>query len=96
MTAPEHEPGCLLDPVHWLRHAIAATNRRISGEAISPDRLASESLLNALEHFAERPDWRTVTLLEVAQYASLMGEKFSQSCTCGRGGGDDLRTSRAW
>jgi len=71
-----------LDPVHWLRHAVAATNLRIAGEKRDADRLASESLQTAVEHFPEREDWRTVTLLEVAQYASLMGEKFAGHCTC--------------
>ena len=83
MIAPDIEPGCILDPVHWLRHAIAPTNVRIAGIDDSPDRLSSESLLNALEHFAEQDDWRTVTLLEVTQYASLMGRQFERSCTCG-------------
>ncbi len=60
MTTPEpqHEPGCTIEPVHWMRHAIAATNKRIAGDEPNADRLASESLLNALEHFLNRPDWR--------------------------------------
>lgn len=79
----EHAPGCVLDPVHWLRHAIAATNLRIGGVEEAADRLSSESLLNSLEHHAEQDGWRTVTLLEITQYASLMGEKFAHMCTCG-------------
>ena len=86
MTSPEHVPGCILDPVNWLRHAIAATNLRIKGEHEHPDHLSSEALQNALEHFAEQSDWRTVTLLDVAKYASLMGDKFSSDCTCGQQG----------
>lgn len=86
MSTSEHEPGCVLDPVHWLRHAVAAINLQLNDPTRpNPDRLAAASLLNALEHFAEQENWRTTNLLEVAQYASLMGETFASSCTCGRG-----------
>lgn len=87
-TLGEHDPYCLQAPVHWLRHAIAATDHLLGTDesnAAMADRLSSASLQNALEHFASQPEWRTVTLLEVAQYASLLGEKFSEECTCRRG-----------
>lgn len=93
----EHDPGCVLDPVHWLRHAIEATNMRISGdeeEQATADKLSSASLLNALEHLAEQEDWRTVTLLGLTQFVSLMGEKFPGMCTCGRD--DPPGHSRDW
>ncbi len=100
MTTPpegEHEPGCALDPVHWLRHAVAATDHLLGTDesnAAAADRLSSAALQNALEHFAAQPEWRTVTLLEVTQYASLMGEKFADQCTCRRG--EPPRHSSVW
>jgi len=98
MTTPEgkHEPGCTLDPQHWLRHALAATLRLLDPtQAGNPaiDRLSSGAM-NGLEHFAEQSDWRTVTLLDVTQYASLLGEKFAEDCTCRRG--QPQRRSSVW
>ncbi len=72
----------MIEPVHWMRHAITATHMRIAGEEPNADHLGSESLLNALEHFLNRPDWRTVPLLEVADFASLMGPRGAHGCTC--------------
>ncbi len=80
-----------------LRHALAATDHLLGTDennAAMADRLSSASLLNALDYYAAQPGWRTVTLLEVTQYASLMGEKFSEQCTCRRG--EPLRRSSVW
>ena len=88
MTSPvEHEPGCVLDPVNWLLHTIEATTRLVVGEEnarATADRLASASLLNALEHFARQPEWRTVSLLKITQYCNLMDAEFDVWCTCRR------------
>lgn len=80
----EHKAGCPLDPVRWLRHAIAACTQAMATgeEQANADRLAAASLLNALEHFADRDDWSTTTLRDVANYSSLMGNKFDSWCTC--------------
>jgi len=43
-------------------------------------------LLNGLEYFADKEEWAAVTLQDIVRYASLMGEKFSQMCTCGQNG----------
>ena len=88
MVTPDgHEPGCILDPVHWLRHALAATELLLGNgdehDIPHADRLSSAALRNALATFSEREDWRTITLLEITEFASLMdGEKFSLWCTC--------------
>ena len=90
MPPTEHAPGCVLDPVHWLRHAVAATGRLISLQADeyrAVDQKSAESLADALAHFAELDDWATVTLQNIAQHATLMdGERFGSMCTCGAGG----------
>jgi hypothetical protein len=88
MPPTEHAPGCVLDPVHWLRHAVAASGRLISPENDAEhrhvDRVSAESLTDTLAHFAELDDWATVTLREVAQHATLMDDKrFGPMCTCG-------------
>lgn len=82
----------MLDPRYWLQHAVAALEMlTTSAESLpNPDRLAAASLLNGLEHFAGRDDWRSVTLADLTRYSSLMGEKFTQCCTCGRSGGSGL------
>ncbi len=84
-TPAEHQPGCTLDPVHWLRHALAATLRLLDPtQAGNPaiDRLSSAALMNGLEHFAEQSDWRLVTMLDVTRFASLMDDSFEEHCTC--------------
>jgi hypothetical protein len=84
----EHAPGCVLDPVHWLRHAIAAAGRLIKPEGDPEidhvDRMAAESLADTLAVFAETADWATTTLRDVAQHATLMDNDFFHGmCTCG-------------
>lgn len=84
-TPAEHLPGCALDPVHWLRHALAATLRLLDPtQADNPaiDRLSSAALMNGLEHFAGQSDWRLVTMLDVTRFASLMDDSFEEHCTC--------------
>lgn len=88
----EHEPGCALDPVHWLRHALGAAQRLVSAEpdveVASIDKTSAAELLNVLERYAEFDDsWRNVTLYEVARGATLMGGTFAALCTCRRRGG---------
>ena len=83
----EHAPGCMLDAVHWLRHAIDAASRLASPQADelrSVDRKSAESLADTLAHFAERDEWGSVTLREVAQHANLMDDElYGSRCTCG-------------
>ena len=87
MPPTEHAPGCTLDAVHWLRHAIAAVGRLASPQADefrSVDRKSAESLADTLAHFAELDEWGTVTLREVARHANLMDDElFGSRCTCG-------------
>jgi len=83
-TPAEHWSGCALDPVHWLRHALAATLRLLDPtQADNPaiDRLSSASLMNGLEHFAGQSDWRLVTMLDITRFAFLM-DSFDEHCTC--------------
>lgn len=93
-----HEPGCGLDPVHFLDHAVGALERLASGskeEAENADRLSAASLLNGLNHFIGQPGWRTVTLLDLALFATLMDEeKFPFLCRCRRGEPD--KHSQEW
>lgn len=75
--------------MYWLRHAIAAATKLTAGgqpEADIADRLSTAALLNGLEYFADKEEWAAVTLQDIVRYASLMGEKFSQMCTCGQNG----------
>jgi hypothetical protein len=89
MDTPQHEPGCVLDPVHWFRHAIAAAGRLVHPLPADPDlpyddQISAEALTDALAHFSELPDWTTVTLHDVAQHATLMNDgRFHSMCTCG-------------
>ena len=87
MPSIEHASGCVLDPVQWLRHAAAAAGRLagpLEEEDESADREAVESLADTLAHFAELPEWATVTLRDVARHATLMDdERFGPMCTCG-------------
>jgi hypothetical protein len=71
----DHARGCILDPVHWLRRAAAATGRFVAGVADPPDlarydQVSAEALTDSLAHFAGLPDWSTVTLLDLARNAS--------------------------
>lgn len=91
MTAPEHQPGCILDPVHWLRHAVAAAGRLVSTEQSerSPDRVSAQLLTDSLAHLAELDDWATVTLHDLARRAAAglpEPDRFSQMCSCGATG----------
>jgi hypothetical protein len=89
VDAPQHKPGCVLDPVYWLRHAIAAAGMLVhplegDPERGDEDRVSAEMLTDALAHFAELPDWASVTLQDIALYATPMNrEPFNQTCTCG-------------
>jgi len=93
MKAPVvHQPGCVLDPVYWLRHAVLAAGRLTHSPETDPDwdyldRGSAESMIDALAHFAELPDWATLTLHDVAQQATLMNQdRFDEFCTCGATG----------
>jgi hypothetical protein len=85
----EHAPGCVLDPVHWLRHATAAAGQFVAADSDPADvpqydRVSAEALTDSLAHFAELSDWSTVTLLDLARNATLMNDgRFDQFCTCG-------------
>ena len=84
MTA-EHSPGCVLDPVHWLRHAVAAAGRLTNpspDETDLVDMKSAEALCDALAYFAELDTWGSVTLLDVARRSTLM-DHFGHLCTCG-------------
>ncbi|MFE3429780.1 hypothetical protein [Streptomyces sp. NPDC059171] len=87
--AVEHQPGCPLDPVHWLRHAVAAAGNLAQEEPEGGlDRVSAMSLTDALAYFAELDDWATVTLKDVARHANLMDselnqERFKSACNCG-------------
>lgn len=50
----------------------------------STDRKSAELLADTLAHFAELPNWETVTLLDVAEHATPMpaNENFAVYCTC--------------
>ena len=82
----DHAPGCSLDPVHWFRHAIAATARLALQETdrTQHDQRAAASLLDTLGMLAELPEWGEVTLREVARSATYMSDDiFFGMCTCG-------------
>lgn len=82
MKARDHDADCALYPVHWMRHALAATQMAMSGEQ-GADRLSASSLLNAFDHYLQQPGWESVTLDDIADYASLMdSEKFGGTCNC--------------
>lgn len=87
MSPIEHAPGCVLDPAHWLRHAIAASGRLAlpqNDELGTVDMKSAEALADTLAHFAELDDWATVTLRDIARHATLMDEeRFGSQCTCG-------------
>lgn len=87
MPPIEHAPGCVLDPVHWLRHAIAASGRLAAppgSELETVDKKSAGALADTLAHFAELDDWATVTLLDIARHETLMDEeRFGAQCTCG-------------
>ena len=88
MAPMEHRPGCILDPVHWLRHAIGAANHLLSDDPDPrADRVSARSLLETMERHAELDNgWASVTMLELAQEATLMDdERFAAMCTCGAG-----------
>jgi len=89
MDLPQHHHGCVLDPVYWLRHSVAAAGRLIHPLASDPDealvdRAAAESLMDVVAYFAELDNWAGVTLHDVAVRATLMNDgRFDQMCTCG-------------
>jgi hypothetical protein len=70
--------------VHWLRHTAAAAGHLATGNPDpAVDRISVESLTDTLAHFAELDDWASVTLLDVAQRATLVDDRFAHMCTCG-------------
>jgi hypothetical protein len=77
--------------VHWVRHAVAAgrlVDRSAEQDSDAADAVSAIALADALAHFAELPEWETVTLKDVADHATLMNtpenrEPFGLSCTCG-------------
>jgi hypothetical protein len=82
----EHAPGCALEAVHRLRDAAAAVGHlaalQVDGDR-NVDRALAEALADGVAHFAELPDWATVTLRDVALHASLMDDDdFAVYCTC--------------
>jgi hypothetical protein len=79
------KPGCVLDPVHWLRHAVTAAGQLTQDDPDAHvDRASAMSLTDTLAHFAELDDWATVTLRDVANHATLMNrDVFKHMCTCG-------------
>ena len=86
MAPVEHLPGCALDAVHWLRHAVAAAGRLAQPhpDDYNVDRKSAEALTDALAHFSELDNWATVTLRDVAMHSTLMDEgRFGYLCTCG-------------
>jgi len=86
VTLPEHRPGCVLDPVHWLRHATAAAGHLANpptNDDAFVDRTAAGALADTLAHFAELEDWASVTLTDVAKHSNLVGDRFDAMCTCG-------------
>jgi hypothetical protein len=84
MEKRQHSDSCPLYPAHWLRHAIAAVEHLVAGESRGDvDRLSAAALLNALDYYGNHGGWEGVTLLDVAEYATLMSEdKFGSSCMC--------------
>jgi hypothetical protein len=79
--------------VHWFRHAIGAAGHLAGADSdadadavATVDRKSAELLADTLAHFAELPDWETVTLLDVAEHATPMADNhdFAVHCTCGR------------
>ena len=80
-----HQPGCVLDPVHWLRHAVAAAGHLTQEDPPAhADRVSAVSLTDTLAHFAELDNWAEVTLRDVADHATLMNQdRFKHLCTCG-------------
>lgn len=80
-----HQPGCPLESVYWLRHAVAAAGV-LTHDQPDPlaDRKSAEALTDALAHFTELSDWSTVTLKDVADQATFMNqERFAAMCECG-------------
>lgn len=87
--AVEHQPGCALDPVHWLRHAAAAAGMLAQDKPVGgADKTSAMALADGLAHFAELDSWATVTLKDLARHTNLMDselnqERFKSACTCG-------------
>src|SRR5437764_1150408 len=72
----------------------------INGVSYGPlgtvDRKSAELLLDTAAHFAELPDWETVTLLDVAEHARPTDndDSFAGLCTCRSG--PSTSPSREW
>jgi hypothetical protein len=87
MTPPlKHQAGCTLDPVHWLRHAIAAAGllARPHPDDAFVDRTSAEAMTDTLAYYAQLDEWANVTLKDVAYRSTLMSDgRFDYLCTCG-------------
>jgi hypothetical protein len=86
----KHAPDCVLDPVHWFRHAVTAAGHLISEETSDDDkryydRVSAMALIGTLADIGEMSAWRAITLLEVAEHATLVHDdsRFPHHCTCG-------------
>ena len=86
-----HQPGCVLHPVNWLRHAVAAAGHMAAEDLTGADRVAAAALTDALAHFAEMDSWASVTLADIAEHATLVvGPRYAAFCGCpARPGGID-------
>ena len=81
----DHTMFCPLQEPGRLRHAVAAAGRLVTPEPVvdelpHTDRVSAEALTDALAHFAELPEWSTVTLADVVAMAS---EDRRLNCMCG-------------
>jgi hypothetical protein len=85
----EHRSDCALYAVHWLRHAVAAAGRLATDDPdAAADKKSAMALIDTLAYFAELDSWETVTLLDVANQATLMNDEEARElvkhmCTCG-------------
>jgi len=91
VAAPVHKPGCVLDPVHWLRHAVAAAGWLVGTEPAEDgvDQISAQLLTDSLAHFGELDDWATVTLHDLALHATAglpEPDRFGGWCSCGATG----------
>ena len=86
----DHDSGCTLDPVHWLRHATGAAIRLVTDyddedDKAELDRVSALILLSNLEQVAEFSEsWGAMTLREFVVTASPANDQFPGMCTCTR------------
>jgi hypothetical protein len=86
MELIEHASGCPMHSPPWLRHAIAVAGRLVSSPDVprdgEVDQASAGHLMDALALLAETDDWSTVTLWDVARYATMDEAIFGPSCRC--------------